>query len=93
MHYGIEADETTIVRSSVLDFCKEKFNAEQPKLLSIREIHRIFFPLNYEILSFGKCLNNKISRYQRSDIFSNYDNTKLKRSSIFFLLPNGIAGR
>jgi len=41
-----------------------------------------FFPLKYAISSLGKCLNNYNSGFQRGDIFLNYDNTELKRSSI-----------
>jgi len=48
---------------------------------SQREIERIFFQLKYAILSFGKCLNNQISGFQRGDIFLNCDKTELNRSS------------
>jgi len=47
-------------------------NLQKPKVFgvkfSLREID-IFSPLNYAILSFGKCLNNYISGYQRGGIF------------------------
>jgi len=60
---------------------------------NLREIEMIF-PLKYAILSLGKCLNTAISGFQGGDIFLNCDNTELKRSfKIFFLFPNGIAGR
>jgi len=61
-----------------------QLNPQHPKLFgvkfSLRAIKRIF-PLNYAILSFGKCLNYYISGLQRGDIFFNFDKTQLKRSS------------
>jgi len=51
---------------------------------TLREIERIL-PFKYAIPSFEKCLNNKISGFQRGDIFLNSDNTELKISSKIIL--------
>jgi len=48
-------------------------NPQQPKVFgvpfSLREIPKIFSPLNYAILRFVKCLNYSISGFQRMIIF------------------------
>jgi len=52
-----------------------------------------FFRSKYTVLSFGKRLNNKIPGFQGGDIFLNWDNTELKRSSkINVSVYEGIAG-
>jgi len=67
-----------------------------PKYLEwnlLREIERIF-PLKCAILSFGKCLKNEISGIQGADIFELWQYwTEKILSNIFFLFPNGVAGR
>ena len=71
---------------------------QNPKVFGVkfswREIGRTFFPLKYEILSFGKCLNYWISGFQRGNIFLIVTILNWKDPlKYFFLFPNSIAGR
>ena len=60
---------------------KLNFTPNTSGCYGLREIRRFFFPLNYAILSFGKCLNYYISGFRGNDINKILDNTELKTSS------------